>query len=235
MIITVVLPAFNCEATLARTIANIPRHYINNIILVDDCSTDETLKVAYQIGLEHIISHPLNLGYGANQKTCYNKALEIGSDIIIMLHPDFQYDPALIPEMIRPLQTNDADIVLGSRLLKGFEAVKRGMPLYKYIGNRALTKFQNMIFKQTISEYHTGYRAFTRKALTAINYNDYPNTFIFDNILLINLLKKKIKIAEIYCPARYGKDCSSINFFDSVQYGLGVIYQTIRFIFLKHD
>ena len=225
----VVLPAYNCSETLAKTINQIPAGYIDDIVLVDDCSSDNTLVVAKELNIKHIICHSKNLGYGGNQKSCYSKALALGAEIIIMLHPDYQYDPKLIRERILKVQEG-ADIVLGSRMLKGKEAIRNGMPIYKYLSNRALTIFQNMFLKQNLSEYHTGYRAFRKGVLNNLNFSEFSDDFIFDNQILIGAIEKGYTINEVYCPAKYADDSSSINLRRSIKYGLLVIYYTFRYI-----
>ena len=198
MKVVVVLPAYNCAKSLEKTIAEIPHDIVNEIVLVDDFSSDDTLSVAQKCRIKHIIRHNKNLGYGANQKTCYDKALELNADVIIMLHPDYQYDPGLIISIVEKI-AQGADIVLASRMMKGFEAVKNGMPLYKYCCNRMLTKFQNFCFKRHLSEYHTGYRAYKRKVLKSIMYHEFSNDFIFDNQIIIDAFAKGYEIQEIYC------------------------------------
>ena len=228
----VVLPAYNCSATLEKTIHQIPNSYIDEIILVDDCSSDNTIQVAQKLRIKHIIRHTKNLGYGGNQKSCYNKALSIGADIIIMLHPDYQYDPKLIPELIKEIELG-ADVVLGSRFKYRKEALKNGMPVYKYVSNRILTIFQNLCLKQHLSEYHTGYRAFRKNVLENVDYNQFSNDFIFDNQILIDVISRGYTIREIYCPAKYADDSSSINLTRSIKYGLGVIYYTLKHLLKK--
>ncbi len=224
----VVLPAYNCAKTLQDTISDIPNDIVDEIVLVDDFSKDDTCKKAQQLGIKHIVKHTKNLGYGANQKTCYNYALSLNADIVIMLHPDYQYDPKLIPQIIDKFK-NGASIVFASRMINGYEAIKRGMPIYKYIFNRVLTKFQNLVFKKKLSEYHTGYRAFKSEVLKKIEYKKLSNDFIFDNQIIIELLKKGFTIDEIYCPAKYEKTSSSINFIRSMKYGLEIIFYTIKY------
>lgn len=228
----VVLPAYNCSKTLELTINAIPKGCVSDIILVDDYSSDSTLDVASKIGIKHMYKHNRNKGYGANQKTCYNVALDLKADYIIMLHPDYQYDPQLIPLIIEKLE-NGADVIIGSRMKQGREAIRLGMPLYKYFSNRFLTAFQNLFLNQNLSEYHTGYRAYTKKVLKTINYNIFSDDFIFDNQMMIAIIKNKFIIDEVYCPAKYSADSSSINFKRSVKYGIGVIYHTIKSILIK--
>ena len=230
--IIVVLPAYNCSKTLESTVSAIPAGYVSDIILVDDCSSDCTIEVANRIGLSHIYRHDKNKGYGANQKTCYDAALGLNADIIIMLHPDYQYDPKLIPCIIDKL-ANGAEVVLGSRMNQGKEAIRLGMPIYKYYSNKFLTAFQNILLKQNLSEYHTGYRAYTKEVLKTVDYCKFSDDFIFDNQMMIDIIKNKFTIDEVYCPAKYFADSSSINFKRSLKYGLGVIYHTIKSKFQK--
>ena len=228
--VIVVLPAYNCARTLKMTLSDIPVGYVDDIILVDDCSNDNTVNLAHSLGLKHIYTHNANKGYGANQKTCYDNALALGGDIIIMLHPDYQYDPKLIPSILDKFSSG-AKIVFASRMQKGFQAVRLGMPLYKFISNRFLTTFQNFCLRQNLTEYHTGYRAFSADVLRTINYNEFSNDFIFDNQIAIAAIEKGFTINEIYCPAKYEARSSSINFFRSVKYGLGVLYLSLKHLF----
>lgn len=225
--ITVILPAYNAGETLQQAYSEIPLEIVDNIILTDDASTDNTLEVAESLGIKHILRHYSNRGYGANQKTCYRKALEIGSDIILMLHPDYQYTPKLIPSMIYLIANGVYPAVLGSRILGG-GALKGGMPLYKYIANRALTFFQNFMVGAKLSEYHTGYRAFDVQVLQSINWESNSDDFVFDNQFLTQVLYAGFTVAEISCPAKYFKEASSINFTRSVRYGLGVVGVSIQ-------
>lgn len=227
MNVVVVLPAYNCAKTLKKTIEEIPPDIVNEIVLVDDFSSDDTLRVAEECCIKHIIKHDRNLGYGANQKTCYDAALMLGADIIVMLHPDYQYDPKLITLIVDKI-LQEADIVLASRMMKGFEAVKNGMPLYKYLCNRILTRFQNLCFKKHLSEYHTGYRAYRKNVLMSIKYHDFSNDFIFDNQIIIEAFSKRYKLQEVYCPARYDNLSSSIKILRSAKYGCQVVYYTIK-------
>jgi glycosyltransferase involved in cell wall biosynthesis len=220
--VIVVLPAYNSSKTLELTYQDLPHPWINSIILVDDGSKDNTVEIAKNLGIQHIICHSHNKGYGANQKSCYKKALELGADIVIMLHPDYQYTPKLIPSMVTLLDQGLYDVVLGSRIL-GKGALQGGMPLYKYIANRLLTLFQNLMVNEKLSEYHTGYRAFSRKVLENVNFQNNADGFIFDNEMLSQIIYKKFKIAEITCPTKYFSDASSITFAKSVRYGLGVL------------
>ena len=227
-IITVVLPAFNAAKTLEATYREIPLDLVDHIILVDDCSSDETFDIAHSLGIKHIIRHQQNLGYGGNQKTCYHMALELGSDIIIMLHPDYQYTPKLIPSMVHLIASGTYQVVFGSRIL-GKGALKGGMPVYKYIFNRILTFIQNLLMGQKLSEYHTGYRAFSRQALLSISFDANSNNYIFDNQMAAQLLFAGYEIAEISCPTRYFKEASSINFWRSLVYGSGVIKVSVQY------
>lgn len=224
----VVLPAYNCSKTLKQTVDEIPSDTVDEIILVDDCSQDKTCLLAKELGITHIYRHQCNLGYGANQKSCYDKALSLGADIIVMLHPDYQYDPKLIGEIVREIKLGEK-IVLASRLMHGFDAVRNGMPIYKYIANRFLTIFQNTLLRKSLSEYHTGYRAYARNVLMDIPYHDFSNDFIFDNQFILTAFSKGYNIKELYCPARYEKDSSSIKLCRSIRYGLGVVYYTIKY------
>lgn len=230
--IVVVLPAYNAARTLAKTYSNIPLDIVDELVLVDDASSDETIALAEQLGIQHIIRHDKNRGYGANQKTCYQKALSIGADIIIMLHPDYQYDPKLIPSMAYLIAGNKYPVVLGSRIL-GKGAIKYGMPFYKYFFNRLLTFIQNIVLNQKLSEYHTGYRGYSRDVLLSINFNENDDDFIFDNQILTQILFKGFEIGEISCPANYFPEASSINFRRSVKYGFGVLGNTAIYILNK--
>jgi len=220
--VIVVLPAYNAEKTLEATYAEIPLDIVDDVILVDDASSDKTVDVAHAIGIKHVIKHDHNRGYGANQKTCYRKALEMGADIVIMLHPDYQYTPKLISAMANIIAFDVYPVVLGSRIL-GKGALIGGMPVYKYLANRFLTFVQNLLMRQKLSEYHTGYRAFSREVLGAINYMVNSNDFVFDNQMLSQILYAGFQIAEITCPTKYFEEASSINFQRSLRYGLGVL------------
>jgi glycosyltransferase involved in cell wall biosynthesis len=229
--VVVVLPAYNAEKTLQDTYSEIPGDIVDEIILVDDASSDKTAEVAKSLGIRTII-HPENKGYGGNQKTCYKEALRLGGDIIIMLHPDYQYTPKLIPAMAYLIQSDEFDAVLGSRILSG-GALKGGMPLYKYLFNRVLTLIQNLFLGAKLSEYHTGYRAFRREILERLPLEENSDDFVFDNQMLAQIIYFGYRIGEISCPAKYFEDASSINFSRSVKYGLGVLGTTLRFVLHK--
>jgi glycosyltransferase involved in cell wall biosynthesis len=230
--VIVVLPAYNAARTLKKTYQEIDRSLVDEVILVDDASKDETINIAREIGINHIVIHEKNQGYGANQKTCYRKALDLGADIIIMLHPDYQYTPALINSMVSLISNNVYPVVLGSRIL-GRGALKGGMPIYKYIFNRLLTFIQNLLMGQKLSEYHTGYRAYHRSVLEAIPFHDNSNDFVFDNEVLAQIFYAGYEIAEITCPTRYFNEASSINFSKSIVYGLGVLRVSCQYLLQK--
>lgn len=227
-VITVVLPAYNAALTIEKTYSEIPMDIVDHVILVDDCSRDNTVEVAKRIGIQHIIQHTNNTGYGGNQKSCYNKSLELSSDIVIMLHPDYQYTPKLLQSMIYLIANGVYEVVLGSRIL-GKGALKGGMPIYKYIANRFLTLFQNILMNQKLSEYHTGYRAFSANVLRKVNYNINSDDFVFDNQMLAQIFYAGFEIAEITCPTKYFKEASSINFRRSAKYGLGVLSVSVQY------
>lgn len=220
--VVVVLPAYNAARTLEKTYAEIPFDLVDEVILCDDASSDDTSDIARRIGINHVIVHPSNRGYGGNQKSLYNKALTIGADIVIMLHPDYQYTPKLIPTMVNIIGEGLYPVVLGSRIL-GKGALLGGMPVYKYIANRFLTLTQNLLVNYKLSEYHTGYRAFSREVLERINYNDNSDDFVFDNEMLSQIIYAGFHIAEVTCPTKYFEEASSINFRRSMKYGLGVL------------
>ena len=226
--VTVVLPAYNAEKTLEQTYREIPFDIVDHVILVDDSSRDQTLQVAEKLGIHHIIRHEKNLGYGGNQKSCYNKALELESDIVVMLHPDYQYTPRLLHSMCYLIANQVYEVVLGSRVL-GKGALKGGMPRYKYIANRLLTLFQNLLMNQKLSEYHTGFRAFSGKVLRSINYNLNSEDFVFDNQMIAQIFYAGFEIAEITCPTRYFEEASSINLKRSIIYGLGVLKTSLQY------
>lgn len=219
--VCVVMPAYNAEKTLEQTVAEVPRDVVDDIVVVDDRSPDGTVEVARRLGL-HVIVHPMNRGYGGNQKTCYTEALRRGADIVVMVHPDYQYTPLLIPALASCVASGLFDAALGSRILGG-GARGGGMPLYKYVANRVLTLSQNLLMRQKLSEYHTGYRAFSRRLLTTLPLEENDDDFVFDNQMLVQALHFGFKIAEVTCPTRYATDSSSINFRRSVKYGFGVL------------
>jgi len=224
--IVVVLPAYNAALTLEKTYKEIPFEIVDDVVLVDDHSPDNTVEVGKQLGIKHIIRHDNNKGYGGNQKTCYKKALEIGADIVIMLHPDYQYTPKLIGAMSWIIANDVYPVVLGSRILGG-GSLKGGMPLYKYIFNRMLTLTQNILIGEKLSEYHTGYRAFSKEVIEAINIEANSDDFVFDNQMLSQIFMAGFQIAEVTCPTKYFEEASSINFSRSVTYGLGVLKTSV--------
>jgi glycosyltransferase involved in cell wall biosynthesis len=228
----VIMPAYNAGKTLESTYREIPFDIVDDVILVDDASSDNTVEVARSLGIKHIIAHKKNRGYGGNQKTSYKKALELGADIIIMVHPDYQYTPLLIPAMANLLASGVYSVVMGSRIL-GNGALKGGMPLYKYFSNRALTFIQNLLMGQKLSEYHTGYRAFTKEVLQKINFEANSDDFVFDNQMLSQIFYAGFEIAEITCPTKYFDEASSINFKRSMKYGLGVLVTSCKYRFQK--
>jgi glycosyltransferase involved in cell wall biosynthesis len=230
--ITVVLPAYNAGQTLEMTFNEIPFDIVDEVILVDDKSKDNTIQKAKELGIKHIVEHSENKGYGGNQKSCYNKALELESDIIVMLHPDYQYTPKLIHSICYLIANEVYEVVLGSRIL-GKGARKGGMPLYKYIANRLLTLIQNILMHQKLSEYHTGYRAFSKRVLESINYNINSDDFVFDNQMLAQIFFAGFEIAEITCPTKYFKEASSINLRRSITYGWGVIKVALQYLLQK--
>lgn len=230
--IIVVLPAYNAALTLQKTVDEIPFEIVDEVVLVDDASRDNTIDVAKSIGIRHIIRHERNKGYGGNQKTCYSKALELGGDIIIMLHPDYQYTPKLIEAMSSIIANGLYPVVLGSRIL-GKGALKGGMPVYKYLFNRFLTLSQNLLMNQKLSEYHTGYRAFSRDVLLKINYQANSDDFVFDNQMLAQIFYAGYDIGEVTCPTKYFDEASSINFQRSMTYGLGVMGVSVIYFLNK--
>jgi glycosyltransferase involved in cell wall biosynthesis len=230
--VVVVLPAYNAGKTLEQTYKEIPFDIVDEVILTDDKSSDNTIEEARRLGVNHIIEHQRNRGYGGNQKSCYDKALAIGADIVIMLHPDYQYTPALIPSMTYLIANGVYPAVVGSRIL-GKGALIGGMPLYKYIFNRMLTLTQNILMNQKLSEYHTGYRAFSADVLRAIDYNANSDDFVFDNQMLAQIFYKGFQVAEITCPTKYFDEASSINFRRSSIYGLGVLKVSMQYMLNK--
>jgi glycosyltransferase involved in cell wall biosynthesis len=225
--LVVVMPAYNAEKTLRQTYDELPHEYVDAVILVDDASKDSTAAVARELGIRTII-HGENKGYGGNQKTCYREALNQGADIVVMIHPDYQYSPRLATAMCSMIASGHYDVVLGSRILGG-KSLRGGMPLYKYISNRFLTLFENLVLGIRLSEYHTGYRAFSRKVLETLPLNENSDDFVFDNEMLAQSVYFGFRIGEISCPTRYFEDASSINFRRSVQYGLGVLATSIKY------
>jgi glycosyltransferase involved in cell wall biosynthesis len=225
--ITVVLPAYNAAKTLRRTVEQISREIVDDIILTDDASQDDTFDLAQELGL-HAIRHDVNRGYGGNQKTCYAAALARDADIIVMLHPDYQYSPRLLPAMASMIASEEYDVVLGSRIL-GKGALTGGMPLYKYVSNRVLTLLQNILVSQKLSEYHTGYRAWSRAVLERLPLLLGSDDFVFDNEMLVQAIHFGFRIGEISCPTRYFDEASSINFRRSVTYGVGVLSTSMRY------
>jgi glycosyltransferase involved in cell wall biosynthesis len=228
--VVVVMPAYNAARTLAQTYAEIPMDLVDEVVVTDDASSDETVAVARQLGLRTLV-HDRNRGYGANQKTCYTEALRLGADIVVMLHPDYQYTPTLLAPMIGMITDGPFDAVLGSRILGG-SAREGGMPLYKYVFNRMLTAVQNLLAGAKLSEYHTGYRAFSREVIESLALHENSDDFVFDNQMLAQILHGGFKIGEVSCPAAYFDDASSINFSRSVKYGLGVLAVSLQ-LFLQ--
>lgn len=220
--VVVVMPAYNAGATLKKTLDEVPMDLVDEVILCDDASKDDTAILARTLGINHVIVHESNKGYGGNQKSLYNKALEVGADIVIMVHPDYQYTPKLIPTMVNIIGEGLYEVVLGSRIL-GKGALKGGMPMYKYIANRFLTATQNLLVNYKLSEYHTGYRAFGAGVLRSIKFNENSDDFVFDNQMLSQIIYADIDIAEVTCPTKYFEEASSINFRRSAIYGLGVL------------
>lgn len=225
--VVVVLPAYNAELTVERTYREIPLDLVDDVLLTDDASTDRTVAVARRLGIETIV-HDRNRGYGGNQKTCYRAALACGADMVVMLHADYQYTPALIPAMVHMLASGEFDVVLGSRILGG-QAVRGGMPVYKYVSNRVLTLLQNLLMGAKLSEYHTGYRAFTRRVLEALPLDRNSDDFVFDAEMLSQILYAGFRIGEVTCPAKYFPEASSINFSRSVRYGIGCLATALKF------
>ena len=226
--IAVVLPAYNAAKTLEKTYKEIPFNIVDEVILVDDQSSDNTVALGRKLGISHIIVHQQNTGYGGNQKSCYNKALELDADITVMLHPDYQYTPQLLESMCYLIANEVYPVVLGSRIL-GNGALRGGMPFYKYVANRFLTLSQNILMWQKLSEYHTGYRAFSKEVLQKINFAANSNDFVFDNQMLAQIFYAGFEIAEITCPTKYFKEASSINLSRSIKYGLGVLKTSLQY------
>lgn len=225
--ICVVLPAYNAEKTLAATIADVPGGYVDDFVLVDDASSDDTAALARSLGITTIV-HPTNRGYGGNQKTCYRTALSMGADIVVMLHPDYQYTPRLIPAMASMIAYGEFDCVIASRIL-GVGALEGGMPVWKYVSNRLLTLVENLLVGHKLSEYHTGYRAFSREVLENLPLDANSDDFVFDNQMLVQIIARGFRIGEVSCPTKYFPEASSINFRRSVVYGFGVIATAIQY------
>jgi len=230
--VIVVLPAYNAAKTLEKTYREIPFDLVDEVILCDDHSRDNTADLAKSLGINHVIVHEKNKGYGGNQKSLYNKALELKGDIVIMLHPDYQYTPLLIPSMVNIIGEGLYPVVLGSRIL-GMGALKGGMPMYKYIANRFLTFSQNVLVRYKLSEYHTGYRSFSRDVLETINFNANSDDFVFDNEMLSQIIYAGFDIGEVTCPTKYFEEASSINFSRSMKYGLGVLRVSMGHFFQR--
>jgi glycosyltransferase involved in cell wall biosynthesis len=228
--VAVVMPAYNAEKTLETTVQEIPE-LVDTRILVDDYSSDETVKLAERLGLQ-VYVHDRNYGYGRNQQTCYREALAAGADVVIMLHPDYQYTPLLVTAMASMIAYGVYDVVLGSRILGG-RALRGGMPFYKYVANRLLTAFENLFLGAKLSEYHTGYRAFSREVLTKLPLLENSDDFVFDNQMLAQCVYFGFRIGEVSCPTKYFEEASSINFGRSVTYGLGVLGTTLQFALQK--
>ncbi len=227
------MPAYHAEKTLEKTFDEIPLEIVDEVVLVDDFSSDKTVEIAKKLDIDHIIELDNNNGYGANQKICYNKAMELNADIIVMLHPDYQYPPKLLASMCHLIANDLYPVVLGSRIL-GNGALKGGMPIYKYVANRFLTLFQNILMGEKLSEYHTGYRAYSSEVLKRINYNNNSDDFVFDNQLLAQIFYNNYEIAEITCPTKYFEEASSINLKRSIIYGIGVVKTSVLYFLAKN-
>jgi glycosyltransferase involved in cell wall biosynthesis len=230
--VVVVLPAYNAAQTLEKTYSEIPFDLVDEVVLVDDHSKDNTSELGKKIGINHVIRHEINKGYGGNQKTCYTKAMELNADIVVMLHPDYQYTPMLLTAMISIIGNELYPVVFASRIL-GKGALKGGMPMYKYIANRFLTLFQNILMGQKLSEYHTGYRAFSKEVLQSMNFSNNSDDFVFDNEMIAQIFYKGFEIAEVTCPTKYFEEASSINFKRSMVYGLGVLSVSLKYALTK--
>jgi glycosyltransferase involved in cell wall biosynthesis len=225
--VVVVMPAYNAERTLKMTYDELPRDMLSEVILVDDSSQDSTADIAKSLGLK-VFLHDQNYGYGANQKTCYAEALKTGAAIIVMVHPDYQYDPTLLPELVRPIEEGRADVTFGSRMM-GVSALKQGMPWWKYIANRALTGIENLVFGLSLSEYHTGYRAYNREVLEKVNFRANSDAFIFDQEIVAQMVMCRFRFAEVGVPVRYFPEASSASLFASLRYGLSILWLLLRY------
>ncbi len=230
--VVVVLPAYNAAQTLEPTYREIPFDIVDHVVLVDDRSKDDTVRVAEHLGIRHIVVHEHNRGYGGNQKSCYDKALSLDADIVVMLHPDYQYTPKLLTSMIALIGNGVYPVVFGSRIL-GKGALRGGMPMYKYVFNRMLTATQNLLMGQKLSEYHTGYRAYSAEVLRSVDYHRCSDDFVFDNQIVAQIFHRGFEVAEITCPTKYFKEASSINFSRSVTYGLGVLNVSLRYFLAR--
>lgn len=229
MKVLVVMPAYNAELTLEKTYRDIPEGIVDEVILVDDASRDRTVEIARSLGIKTVV-HPKNRGYGGNQKTCYQEALKAGADIVIMIHPDYQYDSTLTSKIIRPIIDGRADVVLGSRIRTRQECLEGGMPIYKYISNRFLTLIENIVLGQNLSEFHTGFRAFSREVLETVPFNLNSDSFVFDTEILVEVLVFGFKIDEIFVPTRYFEEASSVNFTNSLIYGIKTLWTLVKYI-----
>jgi glycosyltransferase involved in cell wall biosynthesis len=229
--VVVVMPAYNAEKTLRRTWDELPHELVDDVVLVDDASSDATVRIARDLGIQTIV-HRENMGYGANQKTCYRETLRLGADVVVMIHPDYQYSPRLVTAMASMIVSGHYDVVLGSRILGG-SAIDGGMPLYKYVSNRFLTLVENLALGAKLSEYHTGFRAYSRRVLETLPLEANSDDFVFDNEILVQAVHFGFRIGEISCPTRYFDDSSSINFPRSVKYGIGVLSTSIKFLLRK--
>ncbi|MBI5476859.1 MAG: glycosyltransferase family 2 protein [Ignavibacteriales bacterium] len=230
--VIVVFPAYHAEKTLEQTVKDVPKGIVSEMILVDDCSSDHTVEIAKKLGMT-VFRHEENIGYGGNQKTCYKLALDRGADIIIMLHPDYQYDPKLIRYFVDYISNNYFDVMLGSRIRSRKESLAGGMPKYKYISNRLLSFIENLVSGQNLSEWHTGMRAYKREVLESIDFTSNSNDFVFDSQVLFQIVAKGYRIGEIPVPVRYFPESSSINFKSSIRYGLGTLWEAVKFLFYK--
>ena len=231
--VVVIMPAYNAAKTLRMTYMELPHDVVDVVLLVDDGSSDETVEIARQLNLELFI-HNRNYGYGGNQKTCYTEALRANAGIVVMVHPDYQYDPTFLPRIIEPIERGEADVVLGSRLMS-VAPTKQGMPWWKYLGNRLLTKVENLAFGLSLSEYHTGYRAFSRQVLETVNYQMNSDQFIFDQEVMAQIVEARFRIAEVSVPTRYFPEASSASFIASSRYGLGILWLVLRYSLHKSN